>query len=437
MDEFIKYVNSLPKTLDKKEQEFLFYEYAKTKDPDIREKLISHNLRLSADYAFRYCQKHDIMWKLDEVNTDCIIALIEAIDTFDIDRGAFTTYVYRSMSNKLINTYRKESRDALFNSDGASILYKDNDEVEEGVFAFLYDKTESSFIDEISGDEFVKDILNYIGSWENKRQSEIVKMFCGLDGYKKLDQNQIADCLKMSQPEVSRFVTFGRRQIKKYIVENYSIMYPDYCKGIKWNGAFKSIKERNNYIIKRYFGINCEQYSATQIADELGMSNVTVKFVIFQYRKSLSEEERAKLPKSKKHFKYDEELNKKIFDAYYGLNGYKIHTRKDILNLIGTNLAMATVTSIIERIRDKMIASGEITSEQLKILEENRNFRLEKERMEKYSYLYYSYYGLNGYEKKSLLALSKEFNAGHTTIRKQVNQYEEYLQRQKDKEKGE
>ena len=50
MDEFLKYFRSLPQALDQKEQEFLFYEYAKTKNANT----IVRGLRTTNDFVNEY-----------------------------------------------------------------------------------------------------------------------------------------------------------------------------------------------------------------------------------------------------------------------------------------------------------------------------------------------------------------------------------------------
>lgn len=438
MDEFIKYVNSLPKALDKKEQEFLFYEYAKTKDPDIREKLISHNLRISADYALKYCREHNIMWKINEVNSDCIIALIGAIDTYDISCGVFTTYVYRAMSNYLLNRYVKESKDALFNTDETAILDKENDEVDNGLFAFLYDQTESNFTDEVAGNEFVNDIINYINSWENKNWSRIIKMECGLDGCKKYSREEMSQILHTQKNHIARVLPTCKNLIKRYIAEKYSSLYPDICKEVGKQKQFDTLEERNDYIIKRYFGIDCEQLTSSQISDELSMSKGAIYSLISRYKMTISEKEKYELKNPIRSRFWTDELKEKVFNAYYGLNGYEVHNPIEIVQLFDlAGVSNHACFRVICRIQDEKLSSGEITSEQLKSLNNKRKYELEKKRMEKYAYLYYSYHGLNGYEKKSLLSLSKEWGVGHPNIYKYVNQYEEYLNVQKEREKGE
>jgi DNA-directed RNA polymerase specialized sigma subunit len=73
--DFYNYKNSLPKPLDAKEQEILLYTYSKTKDENIREKIIEHNLRLCANFALEYATKYNQIKEVEDINSECIIAM--------------------------------------------------------------------------------------------------------------------------------------------------------------------------------------------------------------------------------------------------------------------------------------------------------------------------------------------------------------------------
>ena len=60
MDSFKQFLNSLPPVLDPREQEKLLVNYFETRDEDIREKLLVHNLRLCAQCASDFCKKYNM-----------------------------------------------------------------------------------------------------------------------------------------------------------------------------------------------------------------------------------------------------------------------------------------------------------------------------------------------------------------------------------------
>lgn len=435
MDEFLKYFRSLPQALDQKEQEFLFYEYAKTKDPKIRERLITHNLRLCADYALKYCKRHNITWRIDEINSDCIIALVRAVDKYDISKGlAFSTFVWAGMSSILLNNYLKFDEDSLNHLNSDEILDKEYDEVNEGMFTFLYDQKESSFTEEVAGNEFVRDVLNYIDSWDNEKHSQITKMYFGLDGYKKYNQVEISNILNTNQASVSRILPHCKNLIKKFIAEKYPLSYPDIWEEISNQKEFNTIEERNNYIVKRYCGIDCDRLNPSQIAGELNVSVAVIHSVIEHYKKLLSSEEKDKIETSNRNKKWNDESRRKIFDAYYGLNGYTVHTPEEIIELFKLNINNNSCSCRVAEIKKHMIEVGEYTSEEIEKMDNERNKILEKIRMERYAYLYYSFYGLNGYEKKTQIILSKETGLSRGNIPYYIKQYKQYLNKQKSEE---
>jgi len=78
----------------------LIKEYKKTKDINIRNKIIVNNLKLIAKYAYVYSRKSSLEYK-DLVN-EGVLGMIDAIENYDINRdNKFSTYVVYWIKQKI------------------------------------------------------------------------------------------------------------------------------------------------------------------------------------------------------------------------------------------------------------------------------------------------------------------------------------------------
>ena len=82
----------------------LFREYAATRDPEIRERLVCAHLGLAASLASRFQSRQEA---LDDLHQAALLGLVHAIDRFDPDRGVqFTTFAWATISGELKRHFR-------------------------------------------------------------------------------------------------------------------------------------------------------------------------------------------------------------------------------------------------------------------------------------------------------------------------------------------
>lgn len=428
LQDFKKYVNTLPMTLDKKEQEVLFFSYSKSKDEGIKQKLIEHNLRLCADYAIRYCVKNDLWQDIDDINIECAIALSSAVEKYDITKGyEFSTFAFRCMEIRLLQEYGKSRYDALnYTCDGkvSSVINKNDDEDEFDVFKFIFDENESYIDEDLSSENFVKDIMNFIDNYED---SEIIKMFYGFGYEKKHLQSEIGQKFNLSQVAVSRVVARFKKKLQEYLTENY----PDYCTKNKIQRLkFDSIEERNQYIINSFFGIGIKQKSEQELCDELGWSHGSVGGFIYDYKKTLSEEEKEKLLLSYKRIrsakKYSDELRKEVFNSYYGID-VEYGEIKNMLLQFGLKTRSA-IEYMIELQEERYINDGVYTKEQIDQLNKQRKEYFNQKSKFRMKYSYDCFYGLNGQTKKTQREIGEEFGVTPDCVYQYIKQYKQCLE---------
>lgn len=438
MDGFSLYSN-LPSCLDSQEQEFLFYEMAKLKEEyektgnvdtqkkylAIREKLITHNLRMCTNFALKYCQKYNKMNDFEDICVESTIALTKAIDDYDQSRGLpLAKLAYKYMETQIFNVYVKSRNDALNMTDDTQILDKDGDEVEDGFFRFLSD--DENISDSFAQKEFVADILNYIENIENDRHRTALKMFLGLGYKRKYSQNEIAEVLSCRQPTISKNLNFEKQKLKEYIATNYSQSFLDMAKEVK-RTQFATDAEKDQYIFDSYFGLNgLEKKGSTELSVELGIPIGSLHRKIYRISDKLTEKEKKELQldeikyNNKRKVKYDDEYFLLILNDYYGLENNPILSTEEILRKYQIK-SRSQLYQILERAKKKFMP------EEMDELNEKRKTYRDDKQLEKSALCYYMNKGLKGYEKTSQLGIEKELGISRNTVRNSIKYYQEYL----------
>jgi len=425
LSDFKKYTDTLPLPLDKKEQEVLFFSYSKSKDDNIRVKLIEHNLRLCADYAIRYCINNNRWQDIEDVNIECAIALSSAVDKYDISKGyEFSTFAYRCMDLRLLQENKKFYEDALNFIYDEDYLSKNNDEDEFDVFKRIFDEDESFIENDLVSNDFVNNVMKFVDDYES---SQIVKMYFGFGYDKKYSQIELGGIFNMSQVAVSRLISRFKKKLQEYLSENY----PDYCEKTNVKKvSFDTIEERNQYIINSFFGIGIKQKTEQELCDEFGWTYGSVNRFIYAYKQKLSEEEREKLLSSHKIIrsakKYSDELRQNVFNSYYGIDC----EYAEIKNILSNNgiKTRAALDYIIELQEEKYINDGIYTQEQIDKLNEQRKEFFDQRSKNRMKYSYECFYGLNGHNKKTQREIGEEFGVSADCVYQYIKRYKEYLE---------
>ncbi|MEG2014527.1 MAG: RNA polymerase sporulation sigma factor SigE [Clostridia bacterium] len=211
--DFICGTEALPKPLDAEEESRLV-KLVKVKDPDARNDLIEHNLRLVVYLAKKFESTGLDMEDLISVG---VIGLIKAVESYDEEKKIkLATYASRCIENEILMYMRKVSRrrmevslDEPLNVDGegnelllGDILGTETD----GVFTSLEGQVERKLL--IDG-------LDKL----SKREKEIVFLRFGLNGKEEKTQKEVADLLGISQSYISRLEKKIIGRLKKEITK--------------------------------------------------------------------------------------------------------------------------------------------------------------------------------------------------------------------------
>lgn len=197
----IYYINgpeTLPPPLSAKEERMLLEGYD-GKDLKVKEKLITHNLRLVVYIAKKYDAPGSNLEDLISIGS---IGLIKAVNTFCPERNIkLATYASRCIENEILMYLRKYAnlKNELSIDEPLNVDWDGNELLLSDVLG-----TDS---DEISNDietEDEKRLLRVLVNNLNEREREIMIMRFGLMGGEELTQKDVADRLGISQSYISR-----------------------------------------------------------------------------------------------------------------------------------------------------------------------------------------------------------------------------------------
>ena len=194
----LDYMVALPNPLDADEEARLL-EASTSGDPEARNKLVEHNLRLVVYIAKRFDNTGMDMEELVSVGT---MGLIKAVRSYNGDKKIkLATYASRCIENeilmylrKMVKTRNEISLDEPLNVDweGNKLLLSDVLGTDGGE---VYKEMEA---------DVEKNILREIFSKLDERDRAIICMRYGLYGVKERTQKEIADMMNISQSYISR-----------------------------------------------------------------------------------------------------------------------------------------------------------------------------------------------------------------------------------------
>ncbi|MBQ8780482.1 MAG: RNA polymerase sporulation sigma factor SigE [Oscillospiraceae bacterium] len=205
----IYYINgseTLPAPLSKEEEEEVFRQL-ENKDPNARQILITHNLRLVVYIAKKFESTGIGIEDLVSIGT---IGLIKAVNTFCPSKNIkLATYASRCIENEILMFLRKSSqyKNELSIDEPLNIDWDGNELLLSDILG-----TDENIVNGNIENEAEKSIL--IEAVENlpERERCIMKMRFGIPGGNEMTQKEVADIIGISQSYISRL---EKRIIKK------------------------------------------------------------------------------------------------------------------------------------------------------------------------------------------------------------------------------
>ena len=190
--------HSFPKPLSaRRERECL--EKIRAGDPDAKNELIEHNLRLVVHIIKKY---YSNMKDQDDLISIGTIGLIKAAATFDYEKGTrFATYASRCIENEILMYFRnrKKSAQDVYISDPIDTDKDGNALTLQDIMA-----DDTCIFDDIELRLRAEQLHRCIEQSLAGREREIVVMRYGLNGKRPLPQREVASRLEISRSYVSR-----------------------------------------------------------------------------------------------------------------------------------------------------------------------------------------------------------------------------------------
>lgn len=211
----IFYVNgsdTLPPPLTREEETEVF-ERLVTHDPDARNCLIEHNLRLVVYIAKKFESTGIGIEDLVSIGT---IGLIKAVNTFCPTKNIkLATYASRCIENEILMFLRKSSqyRNDLSIDEPLNIDYDGNELLLSDILG-----TDDDIVNKGIETEAEREILRGAVAELCDREREIMEMRFGLIDGKEKTQKEVADCIGISQSYISRLEKKIIRRLKREII---------------------------------------------------------------------------------------------------------------------------------------------------------------------------------------------------------------------------
>lgn len=423
MDYFEQLIKSFPEALPEEEQKALLIEYYETGSENARQKLLEHNLRLCLSTAEILHKKFNKKFSVDELFSMCYEELYRALDRYNPynEAGAtFRTFASECLKLKLLRPLSNKVADELMYVD--SVQISDNDDEEKDLLLNHYDESESNIPDDIGSKMFIQDIINYI---DTLKHGEILKMRLGLGYSHEHTQAEISEKVHISKQAISGKITDGLKKVQNYIRIKYALSLPKYALNPSEKPKFNNDEERNRYLFESYYALNGKtEKSPQQLSDEVYLNPSTIKTLILSYKSSL-------IPEELDSLSYNQTISRSrtrkyidIFNDYYGQNGATQLSVAEIQQKYG--LSSKTNSIPISNICKKLIEEGIYSEEDIAQI---RNSKKEPKStsLDKHAELYFAYYGLNGYSRKSKVELFHDYNLTVNTINNYIQMYKNHL----------
>ena len=184
-------------------------------DPEAKNVLIEHNLRLVAHIVKKYIGTGRDM---DELIAIGIVGLVKAVNTYRLEKGnRLGTYAARCIDNELLmflRSERKLSREiSLYEPIGTD---KEGNEIR---FMDVVEDTSENLLDVMMFDERIGKMYAAIEQVLTQREKEIVCNRYGLFGCEEVTQREIGKRMGISRSYVSRIEKKALQKLRNYIEE--------------------------------------------------------------------------------------------------------------------------------------------------------------------------------------------------------------------------
>ena len=208
---YINGTDILPPPLTPEEERQVFARM-KEHDPQARETLITHNLRLVVYIARKFESSGVGIEDLISIGT---IGLIKAVNTFCPERNIkLATYSSRCIENEILMYLRKiaQQKNELSFDEPLNMDWDGNELLLSDILGSDPDEVNRSIEQEAE-----RDLLRQCVARLSPREQTIMRMRFGMDGQREHTQKEVADILGISQSYISRLEKKIIRRLRRDI----------------------------------------------------------------------------------------------------------------------------------------------------------------------------------------------------------------------------
>ena len=194
---YINGADTLPAPLSAEEEAALLSRLGS--DPEARDRLVEHNLRLVAYIAKKFENTGVGVEELISIGT---LGLIKAIGTFHAEKGIkLATYASRCIENEILMTLRKLStrRGEMSIDEPLHVDYDGNELLLSDVLG-----SDADAIGKDLEEAEERRVVRMLVAGLSGREREIIELRFGMAGEGELTQKEVADRLHISQSYISR-----------------------------------------------------------------------------------------------------------------------------------------------------------------------------------------------------------------------------------------
>lgn len=211
--DYINGTDTLPPPLSKEEEQAIFAALEQG-DPQARETLIVHNLRLVVYIARKFESSGLGLEDLISIGT---IGLIKAVETFcPAKKIKLATYASRCIENEILMVLRKntQTRGEISIDEPLSADWDGNELLLSDILG-----TDEDIVCKDIETEAEREMLRAAVSELGEREQEIMEMRFGLTGGRERTQKEVAEAIGISQSYISRLEKKIIRKLRRKLEE--------------------------------------------------------------------------------------------------------------------------------------------------------------------------------------------------------------------------
>lgn len=442
LEGFVGFCQQTQKPLGAGEQKYLLFKYSQSKDIEIRNKLIEHNLKL-VEYAIRPYIGGRI--EADDLMQIGIVELINAIDKFDPSYDVqFSTYAVKCIRGKIQNELRKNitTSEVLNDWSKQTSCYETvtNDEGE------MFEADVRDRLD--NGEDVVRDYaewdrLERILRTFTDEERYITEHYYGLNGYRQMSYKELCEKLGYSKGKIYLIHDKIKKRLKDYYSRDCLPLEEEDAKIKKIKDYISKTKsDKSRVILNGIYGLNgYEKKSVDSLAKELKIDRHEVVKIITHVMNRLDIPEDENIYTQAEVF---DALNRvknaneyKVAEYYFGLNGKERQTNmKKISEVTGISYGMVQglINTFICKVvtlkhdNERGFVNRELTLDMVKDYYYQTKNSMHKIMLE-------LMYGLNGQERKTNAEIAEILGITHHTVSYRRNYIENKILVLKEKGK--